>query len=505
MAQRILVVDDDRAVLEVLAPRFQNAGWRVLHARDGAAAVAAVRSEAPDVVILDLQLPDTSGLAVLERVKALDPDAGVVILTGHGDIRLAVDAIHRGAENFLAKPVDLDHVVAVANRALETVRLRRRNRYLGGRQPAATGLDALGSSPAMRDVATSIQRVAAGDDTVLLLGETGTGKGWVAEHIHRSSARRAQPFVRVNCGTLGPASLESELFGHEPGALAGAAERKRGLLEEADGGTVLLDEIGALAPEIQPALLGVLETRTFRRVGGTRAMDVDIRFIAATSRPLDDDLAAGRFRDDLYYRLAVVPITLPPLRERAPEDIAALAYASLADLRRRARLGPERISDTALEALVRYGWPGNIRELRNVMERVLILHPDEPMVLPEHLPDHLARPQPPAARPLDSLQDVERRHVAHVLEHTDGNRAEAARILGIGRTTLYDKIARYGLGDIGRRDAAAGSEAKVGSADRGTAADARTADGELEVDTGMMDAGTGADAAAKADAGSSGA
>ncbi|MEJ2216211.1 MAG: sigma-54 dependent transcriptional regulator [Gemmatimonadota bacterium] len=464
MPQRILIVDDDRAVLQVLARRFEKSGWDVVSAADGASAIAVVRGESPDVVILDLQLPDTSGLAVLEQVKALDADAGVVILTGHGDIPLAVDAIHRGAENFLTKPVDLDHVVAVADRTLDTVRLRRRNRYLSGRQSAPVDLDALGSSPAMRELAASIQRVAAGDSTVLLMGETGTGKGWVAERIHRLSARHGHPFVEVNCGALTPTFLESELFGHERGAFTDAKERKRGLLEVADEGTVLLDEIGDLTPEIQPKLLKVLETRMFRRLGGTRQIEVDIRLIAATNRPLEKDLAAGRFRDDLYYRLAVMPVVLPPLRERAPEDIAVVAYAALADLQQRIGRGPERISDAALDALVHYGWPGNIRELRNVVERVLILHPDAQVVRPEHLPDHLARRRSVGAGPLLSLEDVERRHIMRVLEQTDGNRAEAARILGIGRTTLYDKIARYGFHDVGRDPYA------------GPAADARPSD-----------------------------
>jgi two-component system response regulator AtoC len=475
MPQRILVVDDDRAVLNVLARRFEKSGWDVLSASDGASAVAAVQREAPDVVILDLQLPDTSGLAVLEQVKDVDADMGVVILTGHGDIPLAVDAIQRGAENFLAKPVDLDHVLAVADRALETVRLRRRNRYLSSRQPAATDLEALGSSSAMRDVAARIHRVAAGDSTVLLLGETGTGKGWVAERIHRLSSRRAHPFVEVNCGSLTPTFLESELFGHERGAFTDAKERKRGLLEVADKGTVLLDEIGDLAPEIQPKLLEVLETRTFRRLGGTREIDVDIRLIAATNRPLEKDLAAGRFRDDLYYRLAVMPITLPPLRERTPEDIAAVAYASLDALRQRVGRAPERISDTALNTLVHYGWPGNIRELRNVIERILILYPDTDVIRPENLPDQLVRHRAAPAGPLESLEDVERRHIMHVLEHVDGNRAEAARILGIGRTTLYDKIARYGLKDVGREDPFAPSSAGTEESGPGDAHEPRMA------------------------------
>ncbi|MEJ2184990.1 MAG: sigma-54 dependent transcriptional regulator [Gemmatimonadota bacterium] len=476
MPQRILIVDDDRAVLDVLARRFDKSGWDVLSAPDGASAVAAVQAETPDVVLLDLQLPDASGLAVLERVKALDADVGVVILTGHGDIPLAVDAIHRGAENFLSKPVDLDHVVAVAGRALDNVRLRRRNRYLSSRQPESTDLEALGSSAAMRDVAASIQRVAAGDSTVLLLGETGTGKGWVAERIHRLSSRGTHPFVEVNCGALSPTFLESELFGHERGAFTDAKERKRGLFEVADQGTVLLDEIGDLALEIQPKLLKVLETRTFRRLGGTHQIDVDIRLIAATNRPLEKALATGRFRDDLYYRLAVMPITLPPLRERAPEDIAALAYASLADLRQRVGRGPDRISDTALNSLVRYRWPGNIRELRNVIERILILYPDEDVVRSEYLPDHLVRQRMPATGAMESLEDVERRHIVRVLEHTDGNRAEAARILGIGRTTLYDKIARWGLDKVGRRDPYAAPGVDAGRDGKDDAYEQRTSE-----------------------------
>ena len=453
-APSILLVDDDGVVLDLLTRFFTGRGWIVERAATGGKALERYAEARPDLVLLDLDLPDLNGIAVLQRLRARDGDVTAIMLTGHGDVGTAVEAMRVGAEDFLTKPVELDHIAAVVDRAMDRVRLRRSNRALGpegdgpGEKPGG-----LGRSPEMREIADRVDRLAAGDATVLLGGETGTGKGWVARRIHDRSGRADKPFVEINCGGLSPRFLESELFGHEEGAFTDARSRKRGLFEVADGGTLFLDEIGDLTPELQPKLLKVLESQRFRRLGSTREIEVDVRLIAATNRDLSALVKTGRFREDLYYRLAVLPLSLPPLRERGAQDIAALAYNLLDQLRSRIGAGPARISDAALHHIVTYSWPGNIRELRNLLERILILADDAPAIEPGHLPpeirtDAAAASRPGREQPL-TLEEVERRHIATVLEHTDGNRSEAARLLGIARATLYEKLDRYDLREVG--------------------------------------------------------
>ena len=451
MSRSILLVDDDQGVLEMLARFFAGRGWAVARAATGERALDQFDTERPDLVLLDLDLPDTSGLPVLSRLRDRDPEVAVLMLTGHGDIETAVEAMRLGAENFLTKPVELDHLGAAVERAAEKVELRRRNRFLTEQSRAGNELEALGGSAAMRSLAERIARVAAGDGTVLLEGETGTGKGWVARAIHDLSARSDAPFVEVNCGGLTATFLDSELFGHEKGAFTDAREQKRGLFEVADRGTIFLDEIGDLAPELQPKLLKVLESRRFRRLGGTRELTVDVRLVAATNRDLKKEVDAGRFRQDLYYRLAVLPVALPPLRERTADDIAGLAYRLLAELGRRIPAAPDSIGDDALDLLVRHAWPGNIRELRNLLERVIILADGAETIRAHHLPPELRNG---AGIPAEnggpvSLEDVERRHIARMLERTGGNRSRTARLLGISRATLYDKLERYDLKEVG--------------------------------------------------------
>ncbi len=446
----ILIVDDDPGIRDVLGRSFERWGWLVTTAATGGGGLDAYEAEAPDVVLLDLVLPDLDGIAVLRRLRERNPDVAVIMLTGHGDIETAVEAMQVGAENFLTKPFDLDHLSAVVDRTLEKVELRRRNRYLAGEREAGPALDALGASEGMKRLTAKLRRLAEGDTSVLLLGETGTGKGWVAQQLHRFSPRSGAPFVEVNCGGLTVTFLDSELFGHEKGAFTDAKERKRGLFEIAERGTVLLDEVGDLAPELQPKLLKFLETHQFRRVGGTRTLEVDVRLIAATNHDLERQAEDGRFRKDLYYRLAVMPVRLPPLRERAPEDIAALTYTLLKGLRDRVGSAPERISDEALDHLVRHPWPGNIRELRNVLERIVIMDPGTTEILPRHLPAELRRGDGGGNGPIETLEDVERRHIIRALERFGGNRSRTARSLGIARATLYEKIDRFGLKRIGR-------------------------------------------------------
>jgi DNA-binding NtrC family response regulator len=450
----ILLIDDDPAVLQMLGRFFERKGWAVHLAATASAASALYERERPDLVLLDLRMPDISGLRLLEMLRMHDPDATVIMLTGHADVATAVEAMRLGAENFLTKPIELPHVEAAVERAFEKVELRRRNRFLAERQADSAGIAALGESPIMREVARQVGLLAATETTVLLLGETGTGKGFIAQLIHGMSRRAPAPFVDINCAGLSATFLDSELFGHERGAFTDAREQKRGLLEVAHTGTVFLDEIGDLAFELQPKLLKVLEDRRFRRVGGTREIEVDARVIVATHQNLEVDARGGRFRQDLYYRLAVLPLRLPPLRERGRQEIADLAMRLLCDLRRRIGGGPAAFSPAALALLTGYGWPGNIRELRNVLERVLLLAPrDAEEIAPAHLPAEIrgAVSALPTTDDVEcTLQEVEKRHIARVLAHTAGNRSRAARLLGISRATLYEKIERYELAAIGR-------------------------------------------------------
>ena len=449
MSRSILLVDDDAQVLSVLSKYFERADWQVLRANDATTCADIYERERPDVVVLDLDLPGLSGLRLLEVLRARDPDATIIMLTGHGDIATAVEAMQLGAENFLTKPVDLAHIGAAAQRAFEKAELVRRNRFWSEQQNVGSDPGGLGQSPAMRDIARQIELIAASDTTVLLLGETGSGKGWAAHLIHSLSKRAAAPLVEVNCAGLSATFLDSELFGHEKGAFTDAKEQKRGLFEVADTGTIFLDEIGDLAIDLQPKLLKALESQRFRRLGGTREIAVDVRLIAATNHDLAAQAQTGKFREDLYYRLSVLPIKLPPLRERGPEDIADLAIRLLLDLRRKLGRGPLRFTPEAMSAVTQYRWPGNIRELRNVLERALIMAPDATELLPAHLPREMSAGNNALGGTLEmdmTLDDLERRHITRVLGHHDDNRSRAARALGISRATLYEKLRKYGIG-----------------------------------------------------------
>ena len=448
MSRSLLLVDDDPQIVGVLSKHFERDGWTILRASDAASCAETYEREQPDVVVLDLQLPGMSGLRLLEVLLARDPDATVIMLTGHGDIETAVEAMRLGAENFLTKPVELAHLSAAAARAFEKVELRRRNRFWSEKQIESTDLAGLGRSAAMRELARQMELLASSDTTVLLLGETGTGKGWAAHMIHARSKRAGAPIVEINCAGLSATFLDSELFGHEKGAFTDAKDQKRGLFEMAHTGTVFLDEVGDLALELQPKLLKALESRRFRRLGGTREIEVDVRLIAATNHDLEAQVKAGKFREDLYYRLSVLPLKLPPLRDRSRDDVADLAVRMLLDLRRRIGRGPQRFSPEAMSAIVQYAWPGNIRELRNVLERALIMAPDTETMLPAHLPNEIFTAAAPASADAAvglSLEEVEKRHILRVLAHHNDNRSRAARSLGISRATLYEKLHKYGL------------------------------------------------------------
>ena len=351
----IVIIDDEVDLAAALGAFFERAGHQVLRAHTGDDGLEICLRVRPDLVLLDLKLPDVQGFDLLER---LQPDQRVVVMvTAHGDVPLAVEAMRRGAENFLTKPVELQHLGVAAERALEKARLREMNRYLTERRGARTTA-LLGPSPAMRELAHQIAMLATAErTTVLLIGETGTGKGRVAEAIHVSSPRASRPFVELTCAGLSAAALEAELFGHEAGASAAATERRLGLLEVADGGTLFLDEIGALDPAVQPKLLKVMEGKSFRRIGGSQEISVDVRVIASTTRDLASEVVEERFREDLYYRLSVMPVHLPPLRARARDDMLDLIARSLEELHVQLPEAPVELTEGALEQLLRSSWP----------------------------------------------------------------------------------------------------------------------------------------------------
>lgn len=446
MADSVLLIDDDVEALRAIGNHFERLGYEVTRELSGEAGLATYDRVRPDVVILNLRLPGADGMEILEHLR--QRDAAVLLLIETSDVPTAVRAMQLGAENFLTKPVDLAHLAAATARIADKMRLRRINEALLGRSAQGQGLDSLGSSSQMQDIAHQVALLAQSErTTVLLTGESGTGKGGVARLIHDLSPRAKNPFVEVNCAGLNATLLDSELFGHEKGAFADAKERRQGLFETADRGTVFLDEIGDLAPELQPKLLKMLETRTFRRLGGAREISVDVRLIAATSRQLQADVESGRFREDLYYRLSVMPLMLPPVRDRSREDRLALLNRILGNLCKELPDAPSTLTSEAVERLLGYGWPGNIREMRNVLERAMILGRGQPAISVEHLPGEFrARPGIGDRRhtPL-SLDDLERQHIERTLKHHGGNRTRAAQELGISRATLINKIKRYAI------------------------------------------------------------
>lgn len=438
----VLIVDDEPAITATLGTYFErNGGHAVTKAHTGQEGINLFRQLRPDLVLLDVRLPDMTGFDVLDRIR--DDNGTVIMITAYGDVPLAVQAMQNGAENFLTKPVELAHLGAAAERAFEKSRLRQMNRFLASRRGNASSARVLlGSSAPMVELANQIEMLASSErTTVLLIGESGAGKGRVAELIHSRSGRAARPFIEVNCAALTADTLDGELFGHD--------QSKRGLFEVADGGSLFLDEIGDLGATLQPKLLGVLEGKPFRRVGGTQEIQTDVRLIAATSKDLVNEVTAGTFREDLYYRLSVMPVYLPPLRARSREDVIELIAHVLDELRATLPDAPPQIGDAALDRMLRYTWPGNIRELRNVLERATIVSRGAGTIGPEHLPADVrdATGVGVEHHVPKSLDEVERTHIERTLRVHSGNRTHAARELGISRATLIKKIRAYGLHD----------------------------------------------------------
>jgi NtrC-family two-component system response regulator AlgB len=439
----ILIVDDERNIREHLATFVRGLGHEVETAADAAAALGILARLEVDVVLSDVRMAGMDGLALLREIRTRRPEAVVVLMTAYATVPGAVEAMRAGAYDYLTKPFSLDEVGLLLERVLEVQGLRRENRSLREAAGAVPLLES--ASPVMQRVLVTAERVAATDATVLLTGESGTGKNVLASAIHDWSTRRAAPFVTIACTTLSEHLLESELFGHVKGAFTGAWRDTSGRLAAAAGGTVFLDEVGELPPELQVKLLRFLEEHRFERVGGNRTITIDARVIAATNRDLEGEVAAGRFRQDLYFRLNVIGIALPSLRNRR-EDLDALADRILATLAVHHRRRTLTLTAEARAALHSYAWPGNVRELVNALERAVVLAPDG-AIRAEDLPDRLLAPSPPTAPTRDtalSLEELERRHITQVLADSRTLEEAAAR-LGIDPTTLWRKRKRYGL------------------------------------------------------------
>jgi DNA-binding NtrC family response regulator len=444
----ILVVDDEQLIRWSLTSRLHDEGYRVVEAATAADALKRFR-EGVDLVLLDYKLPDGDGLDVLKQIKSADPDTLVILLTGYSSVEMAVEAMKQGAYHYANKPFNLDEIVLLVDKALETTELRREVRALRSSQAQPYSLDRIvGESEAIVTVRALLKKIAASPaTTILLTGESGTGKDLAAKVIHYSSDRATKSFMNITCSALPENLLESELFGHERGAFTGADRQKRGLFESADGGTVFLDEVGEMMPALQAKLLRFLEERTFKRVGGTTDIHVDVRVIAATNRKLDEEVRQGKFREDLFYRLNVVPIALPPLRERA-KDIPLLLKYYVDTFNKEFKRRVEGIAPDAMARLQAYGWPGNIRELRNAIERAMLLGEGKTLTLddfpmtggPMRLTEGVSLP----ANGID-LDQLERSLMVQALERSGWNQTRAAGLLGLNRDQIRYRIEKFKL------------------------------------------------------------
>jgi len=447
---RLFIVDDDEPLCQTLASRFQRQGMTVATAGSVAEALALAKSQTFDVALLDLHLPDGSGVELLGRLKEGQPEIEALMLTGHGSMETAIQALKLGAYDYLTKPFNLPNLEIHIQKAFEKVRLARRERqWVEQIRYESPRYRLVGSSTSMRRITQLIEKVAPTDATVLIRGASGTGKELVARAVHYNSPRRDRPLVTINCAALQETLLESELFGHEKGAFTGAITAKTGLIEVAEGGTLFIDEIAEMAPGLQAKLLRVLENGHYRRVGGTQEIHADVRVIAATNKNLEEEKRDARFREDLYYRLNVVAIALPTLRERL-QDIPELVQHFL--INRQIGPRPFQIAPETLEVFAHYDWPGNVRELANVLERAQILAENFTITL-DDLPDNMLVSVPagglaPSAEAA-CLREVERRHVQWVLRQEKGNKVHAARVLGISRRALYRLIQKYHLQENG--------------------------------------------------------
>ncbi len=473
----VLVVDDDPIVSDLIAHWLGAAGYQAECSADGEAALTLLGRVRPDVVVLDLSLPGLDGLEVLVRIKNAMPRTPIIILTGTTDIATVVSAMQGGAYNYLAKPVERERLLTTVGAAIDHGRLTERIATLERKKEASSFEGIIGSSNAMKSLFREMERAATADVTVLVRGESGTGKELVARALHDNSARKKGPFVALNCAAIPETLQESELFGHEKGAFTGALARHFGRFEQAHGGTLFLDEIGEIAPSLQAKLLRVFQERRFHRVGGTQEVQVDVRIVAATHRDLFADVGEGRFREDLYYRLAVFELEVPPVRERTG-DLPRLVTHLVNELTKKHHRSSLKLKPETLDVIERYPWPGNVRELQNALERAVVVATDgelRPTDLPrrvlepraEPISNQTPRPEPspreettqheapqtpktrsqprPANREVMPVSTLEKRAILEALEKTGQNLTEACRLLGIPRTTMYRKLKRHGI------------------------------------------------------------
>ncbi len=454
--ERILVVDDEENMVHFLTKLLRAEGFEVEGVRTGEAALERLQAIPFELVLTDLKLPDTDGIGILKAARDLHPETVVILITAYGTIESAIEAMRAGAYDYVTKPFRASEILQVVEKALERVRLRREISQLRQAVEERFGFGSLvGKNPKMQEVYTQIEKVAAGRGAVLIQGESGTGKELVAKAIHFNSSRKSGPFVVIDCAAIPEALQESELFGHEKGAFTGAIATKKGLFEEAHGGTLFLDEVAELAPGLQAKLLRALQDGEIRRVGGTKTLHVDARVIAATNRDLAAEVREGAFREDLFYRLNVFPIFLPPLRERL-EDLSLLVDHFLDRLARDGGKPPKRLSPEALRAMMTHPWAGNVRELEHALERAALLSEAE-TITDRDLPPEILAPKdeltvvlPDSAVSFKEtmarlIRDAETRLIRRALAQAGGNRSEAARILGISRRALLYKLNEYNL------------------------------------------------------------
>jgi|Deesub1362A_J573_1020465.scaffolds.fasta_scaffold01496_6 DNA-binding NtrC family response regulator len=452
---KVLVIDDEKLLRWSLEQNLSKEGYRVFCAEKGLEGLNIFKEEGPDITLLDIHLPDVSGISVLEGIKELSPEAIVIMITAFGDVQTAVKTIKLGAYDFVEKPFNMDKLRILLQKALETGALRKEVSQFRTQLSSRYGFDSIiGQSPRMKEVFQLIKKVALSDaSTVLLQGESGTGKDLVAKVIHYQSARAEKPFIEINCTAIPETLIESELFGHERGAFTDAKTSKKGLFELADGGTIYLDEIADMRPGTQAKLLKVIENKCFKRVGGIKDIEVDVRVIAATNRDVAEEVKRGNFREDLYYRLKVIPVYLPPLRERK-EDIPLLAKFFIDQFNREFKKQVKGLAKETEKLFLQYPWPGNVRELRNVIERAMILESTE-YILPEHLPVELQSGQVGSAAPSNlsiklppggvDIEEVEKELIRQALDATRGNQTKAARLLNLTRDTLRYRMQKFGF------------------------------------------------------------
>ncbi|MEK6651324.1 MAG: sigma-54 dependent transcriptional regulator, partial [Nitrospirota bacterium] len=453
---KILVIDDEKLLRWSLQQNLSKEGYTVITAEKGMEGLNLFKEETPDVTLLDIHLPDVSGITVLQGIKEINKDALAIMITAFGDIQTAVKTIKLGAYDFVEKPFNVDKLKILVAKALETVSLRKEVSQFRSQLSLKYGFDSIiGQSEEMQKIFEIIKKIAKSDATTIMLqGESGTGKDLVAKVIHYQSRRSDKPFMEINCTALPETLIESELFGHEKGAFTDAKAMKKGLFELADGGSIYLDEIGDMKPSTQAKLLKIIESKMFKRIGGVKDITVDVRIIAATNKNLAEEVKSGNFREDLYYRLKVIPVLIPPLRDR-PSDISDLAKYFINEFNREFKKNLKGISKETEKYFKEYQWPGNVRELKNIIERAMILESEEDFILPEHLPIEFTSKEVAFAnvRSIDikippgglDIEEVEKELIRQALDITRGNQTKSSRLLNITRDALRYRMQKFGF------------------------------------------------------------